>query len=98
VSDTVAPERVRIWSNGTEHMAWEEYNCDRCAKMHLGEDGHDTWECDLVDADLHAQFGDGTFDVEIARRLGYPQAAVRGDGVRLWVWRCPEFQLRPVGR
>ncbi len=91
MSDAAIAERVRIWSNGTEHGAWESYNCDRCAKMHLDPKGQDKWECDLVEAQLDAQFGDGTLDAETARRLGYSPATAR-----LWVWSCAEFEPRPA--
>ena len=77
-------QRISIFANGTEHEAWDERNCSRCA---LKPHENDLGVCAIFDAIIDSMVTDGKFSVEIARRMGFRDACRPILG-----WQCAEFQ------
>jgi hypothetical protein len=82
-------ERIRIFSNGSEHDAWDERNCSQCA---LKPHENDLGVCDIFDAIIDSMVTDGAFSPEIAIRMGFRDACRSILG-----WQCAEFRDAPDG-
>lgn len=88
-------ERVHVFSNGTQYMDFDEYNCCRCARDPWGQitDANGEYngkhaDCELFEAIEDASFSGDGFAPDIAKRLGYDAEQVP------YLWRCGEFAER----
>lgn len=65
--------KVTIFSNGTEFMLWQDYNCCQCAKSVevTDPDGTQLPTCPIEYALILASIGDGLIEPEIKNRMNY---------------------------
>ena len=81
--------RIIPFTNGMQFRAWDIQNCQRCGKQPyevvertMEETGQWlTSGCDLFDTIFCGEWGNGSIDEDIARRIGYCEA---------YTWDCPE--------
>ncbi len=62
----MADIRYRPFSCGTQFIDFQAANCCRCTKH-----SDDASKCEIDNALLFAQFGDGSVSADIAERMGY---------------------------
>ncbi len=74
--------RVQPFSCGSQYIDWQCQNCDYCQKF--DNDNPENNSCEIDEALLDAQGGDGTISSEIAKRMGHMKDADS--------WACPEIQ------
>jgi len=69
---TKVPERVYLFSNGTEYMIWLAGSCDRCVNASGPDEPLDEVKCELERAVFETMIADDDkCPIELARRLGY---------------------------
>lgn len=89
MSYSVVHEPIHPFFCGSQYLDWAERNCFRCS-LHPGhEEPSDPEMCEIDDAILSAQCGDGSVPESIAHRMGYI-----GNENQL-TWDCPERQTMP---
>lgn len=87
----MSEERVIPFSNGTEYMCWNEYNCCHCKKYHADDSGMVIEPvCQIDEALVESMFGDGKVSREMADRMGLKNRRSEDGGFYLY-WRCNEF-------
>ena len=69
---------VRVFSNGTEYMAWNNANCCECARYHVVDGEVVEPVCPLEEALSLASIDDGTVSHEMAGRMGLPSRTMGG--------------------
>lgn len=83
-------EPIHPFSNGTEFMCWNEYNCCNCKKYNVDDSGQVVEPvCEIDQALLESMFGDGTISREMADRMGLERSW--DEGKPMLYWRCKEF-------
>lgn len=81
-------DKVYLFANGSQYIDWSASNCERCAKsVNEWDDSGEAWPtCELEAAIFESQFGDGSFDPDIARRIQPPEHTDR------YNWPCGEVE------
>ena len=73
--------KVRPFYCGTQCADWRISNCERCKKF-----DYDNPKCEIDIAIAQAQFGDGTFTPEMAKRMGWT------NDCKEYIWMCSEVE------
>lgn len=84
-------ERHQPFSCGSQFLDFQNSNCCRCTKYNPEGIG----KCEIDNALLEAQFGDGSVSAEIAERMGFlDNSPPRQEGFS-YNWQCGEVDWTP---